>query len=50
MTNKQFAIILQKYKTNSTTFPDSEILLYANIIKDDIAKEVNKANEDYLNS
>lgn len=49
MTSKQFAdYIRKKTKTNSTTFPDSEILLYANIIKDDIAKEVNKANEDYF--
>ena len=49
MTSKQFAdYIRKKTKTNSSTFTDADILLYANIIKDDIAKEVNKANEDYF--
>lgn len=49
MTQAQFAeYIRKKTKTNSTTLPDAEILLYANIIKDDLAKEVNKANEDYF--
>jgi len=37
-----------KTKTNSTTFPDADIVTYANIIKDDIAKEITKANEDYF--
>lgn len=49
MTPVQFAAYIRlKTKTNSTTFPDADILTYANIIKDDIAKEVTKANEDYF--
>ena len=49
MTPVQFAAYIRKRtKTNSTTFPDDDILLYANIIKNDIAKEVTKANEDYF--
>lgn len=49
MTPAKFAAYIRlKTKTNSTTFPDSDILTYANIIKDDIAKEVTKANEDYF--
>lgn len=45
----QFAkYIRYKTKTNSTTFPDDDILTIANIIKDDIAKEILKANEDYF--
>lgn len=49
MTPAQFAsYIRDKTKTNSTTFTDAKILLYANIVKDDIAKEITKANEDYF--
>jgi len=49
MTPAQFAAyIRERTKTNSTTFPDSKILLYANIIKNDLVKEVTKANEDYF--
>lgn len=49
MTPAQFAsYIRDQTKTNSTTFSDAKILLYANIIKDDIAKEITKANEDYF--
>jgi hypothetical protein len=49
MTPANFAFyIRKKTKTNSTTFPDADILAFANIIKDDIAKEVTKANEDYF--
>jgi hypothetical protein len=49
MTPAQFAsYIRDQTKTNTTTFPDAKILLYANIIKDDIAKEITKANEDYF--
>ncbi len=49
MTPAQFASYIRlKTKTNATTFPDADILAYANIIKDDIAKEVTKANEDYF--
>lgn len=49
MTPAQFASYIRlKTKTNATTFTDSQILTYANIIKDDLAKEVTKANEDYF--
>lgn len=49
MTPANFAAYIRlKTKTNSTTFSDADILAYANIIKDDIAKEVTKANEDYF--
>lgn len=49
MTPAQFASYIRKRtKTNATTLPDADILLYANIIKDDIAKEVTKVNEDYF--
>jgi hypothetical protein len=49
MTPANFASYIRlKTKTNATTFPDADILAYANIIKDDIAKEVTKANEDYF--
>jgi hypothetical protein len=49
MTPVQFADYIRKRtKTNATTFPDADILLYANIIKDDLAKEVTKVNEDYF--
>ena len=49
MTPAKFADYIRKRtKTNSTTFPDADLLLYANIIKDDLAKEITKANEDYF--
>lgn len=49
MTPAKFASYIRyKTKTNSTTFPDADILVLANIVKDDIAKEVTKANEDYF--
>lgn len=49
MTPSKFAAYIRlKTKTNSTTFSDADILTYANIIKDDIAKEITKANEDYF--
>lgn len=49
MTPKQFAKYIRiKTKTNTYTFPDDEILLLANIIKNDIAKEITKVNEDYF--
>ena len=49
MTPAQFAAYIRKRtKTNSTTFTDADILLYANIIKNDLVKEVTKANEDYF--
>jgi hypothetical protein len=37
-----------KTKTNTTTFTDPDIILLANIIKDDICKEVSRADEDYF--
>ena len=37
-----------KTKTNSTTFPDANILLLANMFIDDFAKEIIKVNEDYF--
>lgn len=49
MTPVQFAkYIRYKTKTNATTLPDADLLILANVIKDDIAKEVIKANEDYF--
>lgn len=49
MTPAQFAKYIRlRTKTNATTFPDADILTFANIIKDDLAKEVTKANEDYF--
>lgn len=49
MTPAKFAAYIRlKTKTNTTTFSDADILTYANIIKDDLAKEVIKANEDYF--
>lgn len=35
-------------KTNSSTFTDAEIVLIANIVKDDIAKEIVKVDEDFF--
>lgn len=47
MTSAQFAQYIRlKTRTNSSTFTDADIILYANVIKNDIAKEVKKANED----
>lgn len=37
-----------KTKTNSTTFTDSELLLYLNLYIDDFAKEILRVNEDYF--
>lgn len=49
MTPANFAAYIRyKTKTNSTTLPDADLLVLANVIKDDIAKEVTKANEDYF--
>lgn len=47
MTYEQFAQYIRfKTRTNSSTFSDANIILLANIIKNDIAKEIKKANED----
>jgi hypothetical protein len=50
MTPVQFAALTRLYtKTNSTTFPDADILTYANIFKDDICSFVAKeVGEDYF--
>jgi hypothetical protein len=49
MTQAQFAAYIRnKTRTDATTFTDAEILSYANVIKDDIAKEVSRVNEDYF--
>lgn len=50
MTFVKFASLVRFYtKTNSTTFTDAEILLLANVMKDDIAMEISKkVGEDYF--
>jgi hypothetical protein len=49
MTHAEFARYIRlNTRTDSVTFPDADILLYANIVKNDIAKEIKKANEDYF--
>lgn len=46
----EFASLVRYYtKTNSTTFTDAEMLLLANVLKDDIAGQIaKKAGEDYF--
>lgn len=47
MNGTQFSSLIRNYtRTNSTTLPDAEIVLLANVVKDDFAKEIIKANED----
>lgn len=47
MTSTQFAAYIRLHtKTNSTTFADADILAYANVVKDDLAKDILKVNED----
>lgn len=49
MTGTEFAgYIRNSTRTNSVTFPDADIVLLANVIKDDIAKEIVKNDEDYF--
>lgn len=51
MTGTSFASLIRLYtRTNSTTLPNSEIVLMANVVKDDIAKEIIKADEDFFGS
>ena len=45
---KLTSYVRRKTKTDSTTYPDADLLADANIIKDDIAGEIIKANEDYF--
>lgn len=48
MTGQNFASLIRYYtQTNSTTFPDSDIVLLANTVKDnDFAPKITEANED----
>ncbi len=47
MTSTQFAAYVRLLtKTNSTTLPDATIIAFANIVKDDLAKDILKVNED----
>jgi len=49
MTGTNFAALVRLYtRTNSTTFSDAEIVLVANTVKDDIAKEIIKVDEDFF--
>lgn len=49
MTSTTFATYIRQHtKTNSTTYSDAAILADANVIKDELAKEVLKVNEDYF--
>jgi len=50
MTFVNFASLVRKYtKSNSTTFIDADILLYANIFKDEISASIAKeVGEDYF--
>lgn len=50
MTYTKFATLIRYYtKTNSTTFTDNNILMLANIFKDDISAEISKeVGEDYF--
>jgi len=49
MTGLQFAQLVREYtRTNSVSFTDASIILLANVIKDDFAKEIAKADEDYF--
>lgn len=47
MIGTNFASLVREYtRTNSTTMPDSKIVLLGNVVKDDFAKEIMKADED----
>lgn len=49
MTSTQFAAYIRlKTQTDSNTLTDADILTLANVVKDDIAKEVLKSDEDYF--
>jgi hypothetical protein len=49
MTPKDFKDYVHfRCKTDSTSFPDDEILLLAGIVMDDFAREIVLANEDYF--
>lgn len=47
MTGQNYALLVREYTpTNSTTLPDTTIVLLSNVVKDDFAKEIAKADED----
>lgn len=47
MTGANFASLIREYtRTNSVSLPDSKIVLLANVVKDDFAREIAKADED----
>lgn len=47
MTSTQFAAYIRALtKTNSTTLTDASIIAFANVVKDDLAKDILKVNED----
>lgn len=49
MVGTKFASLVRFYtRSNSTTFSDADIVLIANVVKDDFAKEIIKADEDYF--
>lgn len=49
MTPVKFASLVRYYtKTNSTTFTDADILLLANVLKDEMCAEIAELNEDYF--
>lgn len=49
MTPATFASLARKMtRTNSTTFPDADILLFANAFKDEMAAEIVELDEDYF--
>lgn len=51
MTGSEFATyVRKKTRTDSSTFPDAELIALANPIKDDLAGDVEAINEDYFGS
>lgn len=49
MIDTAFASYIRKQtRTNSTTFPDADIMLYANLEKDYLVSLIEKADEDYF--
>lgn len=51
MTGAQFGTyIRKKTRTDSTTFPDAELISFANAVKDEMALRIEEVNEDYFGS
>ena len=49
MTPVKFAALVRYYtRSNSTTFSDTDILMLANVLKDEMCAEVAELNEDYF--